>query len=63
MLDSAGTEVGRGVVGGDEIKLKEGTFTIRVLLAPQPLEKKVSLKAGVGLALTLKKIGEKWELQ
>jgi hypothetical protein len=63
VLDSAGAEVGRGVVGGEAVKLKDGTYTIRIMLVPQPLEKKVSLKAGVELALTLKKIGDKWDLQ
>ena len=63
VLDEKGKEAGRGVVGGDEVKLKEGTYALRVLLAPEPLEKKVSLKAGEKLALTLKKTGEKWELQ
>jgi len=63
VLDSAGTEAGRGVVGGDEIKLKEGAYTLRVLLAPQPVEKKVSLKPGEKLGLVLKKAEGKWVLQ
>ena len=63
VLDSAGAEVGRGVVGGDEVRLKDGTYTLRVLLAPQPLEKKFSLKTGEKLALVLKKAEGKWILQ
>jgi Ca-activated chloride channel family protein len=63
VLDETGKEAGRGTVGGDEVKLKEGTYTLRVLLAPQPLEKKISLKVGEKLALVLKKAEGKWVLQ
>jgi hypothetical protein len=63
VLDETGKEAGRGIVGGEEVKVKAGTYTLRVLLAPQPLEKKVSLKAGEKLALTLKKAEGKWILQ
>jgi len=63
VLDSAGAEAGRGVVGGDEVKLKDGAYTLRVLLSPQPLEKKISLKTGEKLALVLKKAEGNWVLQ
>ena len=62
VLDSAGTEVGRGVVGGDQVKLKEGSYTLRVLLTPQPIEIKVVIKAGGTETRTLKKAQDKWTL-
>jgi hypothetical protein len=63
VLDSAGAEAGRGIVGGEEVKVKAGTYTIRVLLSPQPLEKKAILKSGETLALIMKKAEGKWVLQ
>jgi hypothetical protein len=62
VLDSAGAEVGRGVVGGDEVKLKDGTYTLRVLLAPQPIEIKITIKTGAAVTYTLKKVLDKWTL-
>ena len=55
VLDGAGKEVDRGVVGGEAIKLNAGTYTVRVLLAPKPLEIKVTVKAGEATICTLKK--------
>jgi hypothetical protein len=62
VLDEKGKEAGRGVVGGDEIKLKEGAYTLRVLLAPQPIEVKVTIKSGAAVTYTLKKEQGKWTL-
>jgi hypothetical protein len=62
VLDGAGKEVGRGVVGGEAIKLQEGTYALRVLLTPQPVEVKVTIKSGATATYTLKKIQDKWTL-
>jgi hypothetical protein len=62
VLDEKGEEAGRGTVGGDEVKLKEGTYTLRVLLAPQPLETKVEVKAGGRSVCILKKEAGAWKL-
>ena len=62
MLDEKGQEAGRGIVGGDEVKLKEGAYTLRVLLAPQPLETKVQVKAGGSSVCVLKKESGAWKL-
>jgi hypothetical protein len=63
VVDAAGKEAGRGVVGGESLKLKEGVYTLRVLVSPQPLEQKVTVKPGGRTSLTLKKIGGAWTLQ
>jgi hypothetical protein len=60
LVDSTGAEAGRGVVGGKEVKVKEGTYTLRVLLAPQPLEIKVIIKPGDKSVYVLKKEAGKW---
>jgi len=62
VLDEKGEEAGRGIVGGDEVKLKEGAYTLRILLAPQPLETKVQVKAGARTACVLKKDAGAWKL-
>jgi hypothetical protein len=62
VLDDRGKEVGRGVVGGEEVKLKDGSYTLRVLLAPQPIEVKVTIKSGASVTYTLKKTQDKWTL-
>ena len=62
VLDEKGQEVGRGTVGGDEVKLKEGTYTLRILLAPQPLETKVHVNAGGKAVCVLKKEAGAWKL-
>jgi hypothetical protein len=62
VLDEKAKEAGRGVVGGDEIKLKEGTYMLRILLTPQPLEMRFTIKAGTTTTYKLKKIQDKWTL-
>jgi hypothetical protein len=63
VLDEKGEVVGRGTVGGEEIKLKEGTYTLRIMLAPQPLEMKVTVKPGEKPVLILKKEAGLWVLK
>jgi hypothetical protein len=62
VLDDKGKEAGRGVVGGDGIKLKEGGYVVRVTLAPQPVEVKVTVKPGGTSTCTLKKTQGQWIL-
>jgi hypothetical protein len=63
VLDSAGKEAGRGVVGGEAIKLIAGTYTLRVMVTPQPLEIKATIKAGGAAAYTLKKTASGWTMK
>jgi hypothetical protein len=63
LLNEKGEIAGRGTVGGDPVKIRAGAYTLRVLLAPQPLEGKLNLKAGEKLVLVLKKTAGKWALQ
>jgi hypothetical protein len=62
VLDEKGEDAGRGTVGGEEIKLKEGNYTLRILLAPQPLDTKVVVKAGGKSVCVLKKEAGGWKL-
>ena len=62
VLDGTGKEAGKGVVGGPAIKLNAGVYTVRVLLSPQPVELKVTVKSGATSTCTLKKTQGKWGL-
>jgi len=62
VLNEKGEEAGRGIVGGEEVKLKEGTYTLRVLLAPQVLEVKIAVKADGRSVCVLKKEAGAWKL-
>ena len=62
VLNEKGEEAGRGLVGGDEVKLKEDVYTLRILIAPQPLETKVAIKPGGRLTCLLKKEAGAWKL-
>jgi len=62
VLDEKGNEAARGTVGGEAVELKEGTYTLRILLAPQPLETKVKVKAGSRTTFILKKEAGVWKL-
>ncbi len=63
VLDERGQEVGRGIVGGEAVKLKEGTYTLRILLSLQPLEAKMTIKSGAALTYTLRKVQDQWILK
>jgi len=62
VLNEKGEEAGRGIVGGEEVKLKEGSYILRIMLAPQPLETKVQVKAGGKSMCVLKKEAGAWKL-
>ncbi len=62
-IDAAGKEAGRGVVGGEAIKLPAGDYTIRVLTSPKPAEIKVTVKSGERRETTLIKEGGAWTLR
>jgi hypothetical protein len=63
VLDEKGQVVAKGMVGGDAVKLKEGTYTIRVLLSPKPLETQVTVKTGAAMTYTLRKVQDQWTLK
>ncbi len=62
VLDDKGQLTSKGVVGGEAVKLKEGSYTLRILLTPQPFEMKVTIKTGEAVTYTLRRSGDKWTL-
>jgi hypothetical protein len=63
ILDEKGEVVGTGTVGGEPVKVKEGTYTLRIVLAPQPLEMKVTVKSGEKPVYVLRKEAGTWVLK
>jgi hypothetical protein len=63
VLDEKGEVKARGFVGGEAVKIPEGSYTLRIMLAPLPLETKVTIKSGESPIFTLKKEAGKWSLK
>jgi len=54
VLDAKGKEVARGAVGGPPVELRPGDYTLRVLLPPQPMELKITLREAESLVVPIK---------
>jgi len=63
VLDEKGEVKARGFVGGEAVKIPEGSYTLRIMLAPLPLETKVTIKSGEKPIFSLKKEAGKWALK
>ncbi|MGQ9673646.1 MAG: hypothetical protein ACUVV5_11050 [Candidatus Aminicenantales bacterium] len=63
VLDAKGQEVARGAVGGRAVELKPGSYTVRVQLAAEPIETKITVEEGKSLIFVLKKTDGKWSLK
>jgi len=62
VLDDHGEVKARGVVGGEPVQVLEGVYNLKLLLQPEPLEIRITVKADATARLTLKKEAEKWKL-
>ncbi len=63
LLDDRGGVKARGVVGGEPVQIMEGTYTLKLLLQPEPLEIRITIKPDAKATLTLKKEGDQWILK
>jgi hypothetical protein len=63
ILDEKGEVAARGTVGGDPVEIKEGSYTLKIMLAPQPFKIKVTVKSGEKLVCVLRKEAGKWILE
>jgi Mg-chelatase subunit ChlD len=63
LLDDQGRVKARGVVGGEPVQVLEGTYTLKLLLQPEPLEIRITVKPDAKATLTLKKEGEIWAIR
>jgi len=63
ILDDQNAEKARGVVGGEPVDVLEGSYTLRLLLQPEPLEVRLTVSPEATISLTLKKEGDMWILK
>jgi hypothetical protein len=63
LLDDQGRVKARGVVGGEPVQVLEGTYTLKLLLQPEPLEIRITIKPDAKATLTLKKEADQWILK
>jgi hypothetical protein len=60
ILDGEGQVKARGMVGGEPIRLMEGSYTLRLLVEPDPFEAEITISPGQITKITLAKEKEKW---
>lgn len=60
ILDEKGEQAGSGFVGGEPVKIMEGTYALKLMLEPEPIEQKITIKADQELTLMLVKQDDKW---
>ena len=63
ILDEKGKVAAKGFAGGERVRVMEGTYTLRLLLEPEPLEITVIIKPGIKTMLLLKKVDGKWVIE
>ena len=63
IADEKGETAGNGFVGGNPVGITEGSYTLRLMLEPDLIEQKITIKADRALTLTLVKQDDKWVLK
>jgi Mg-chelatase subunit ChlD len=62
VLDDQGVVKARGLVGGEPVQALEGEYTLKLLLQPEQLEIRISVKAEAIARLIVQKEAEKWRV-
>ncbi|MDH4220636.1 MAG: VWA domain-containing protein, partial [Candidatus Aminicenantes bacterium] len=60
ILDEEGQVKAKGMVGGEPIRLMEGSYILRLLVEPAPYEAGITVKPGQKTTIILAKEKEKW---
>lgn len=63
ILDEKGNVVSKGVAGGERVRVLEGTYTLHLLLEPEPIERTVNISPGITTLLLLKQVNGKWVIE
>ncbi len=63
ILDEEGKAAAKGFAGGESVQVMEGTYTLRLLLEPEPLERTVTISPGIKTLLLLKQVDGKWIIE
>jgi hypothetical protein len=60
ILDEKGQVIAQGLVGGEALSLLEGSYTLRLLVDPEPFETAVTVTSGQKTTLVLAKQQDEW---
>jgi len=60
ILDEGGQVKAKGMVGGEPIRLMEGSYTLRLLVEPEPFEAGITVKPGQKTKIIFTKEKERW---
>jgi len=63
LLNEKGDVIGQSFVGGNPIRIMEGSYTLRLLVEPEPLERMIILKPGQKSTFILMKEKDEWVLK
>jgi hypothetical protein len=63
ILDDKGQIKAKGTVGGEPIRLMEGSYTLRLLVEPEPFEAKITVRPGQKTTIILAKEKEVWTIK
>ncbi len=60
ILDEKGQAKAKGTVGGESIRLMEGSYILRLLVEPEPFEADITVRPGQKTTIILAKEQDKW---
>jgi hypothetical protein len=60
ILDEEGQVKSKGMVGGESLRLMEGSYILRLLVEPEPFEAEITVRPGQKTTIILAKDREKW---
>ena len=63
ILDEKGQIIAKGFVGGEAIRIMEGSYTLRLLVDPEPFETAITVKPRQKSTLILTKEQDKWVIK
>ena len=63
IIDEKGEVIAKGFVEGEPVRVMEGSYTLRLLLEPEPIEESITVKPGVKSSFILTKENKKWVIE
>jgi hypothetical protein len=63
ILDEKGQVIAKGLVGGEAVRIMEGSYTLRLLVDPEPFETAITIKPRQKSTLILTKEQDKWVIK
>jgi len=63
ILNEEGQVKAKGMVGGESIRLMEGSYILRLLVEPEPFERMITLEPGQKSTFILRKEKDEWALK